>query len=95
MLHVFSINRVKLVTRTPMTTDIKGRREYVHRLPLSCLHFMAYRRLGHLKMGISPGEKTWTILGIEPAAGHLHTVKRTDRARQAWQLSTLYIHKKD
>jgi hypothetical protein len=32
MLHVFSLNRVKLLARTPTTTDIKGRREYLHRL---------------------------------------------------------------
>jgi hypothetical protein len=29
MLHVFSINRVKLVACTPTTTDIKGQREYL------------------------------------------------------------------
>jgi hypothetical protein len=29
MLHVFSINRVKLLARTPTATDIKGRREYL------------------------------------------------------------------
>jgi hypothetical protein len=28
MLHVFSTNRVKIVTRTPTTTIFKGRREY-------------------------------------------------------------------
>jgi hypothetical protein len=28
MLHVFSINRIKLVARIPTATDIKGRREY-------------------------------------------------------------------
>jgi hypothetical protein len=29
MLHAFSINRIKLVARTPTATDIKGRREYI------------------------------------------------------------------
>jgi hypothetical protein len=29
MLHVFSINQVKLMTRTPTTTDIKGSMEFV------------------------------------------------------------------
>ena len=29
MLHVFSTNRVKLVARTPKTTNNKGQREYV------------------------------------------------------------------
>jgi hypothetical protein len=28
MLHVFSTNQIKLVARTPMATDIPGRREY-------------------------------------------------------------------
>jgi hypothetical protein len=28
MLHVFSINHVKLVAHAPTTTHIKGRREY-------------------------------------------------------------------
>ena len=31
MLHVFSINRVKLVAHTPKVTDNKGQREYVTR----------------------------------------------------------------
>jgi hypothetical protein len=30
MLHVFSINQVKLVAHTPTTTDIKGRRECIY-----------------------------------------------------------------
>jgi hypothetical protein len=29
MLHVFSINRVKLVVRTPTAIDIKGQMEYL------------------------------------------------------------------
>jgi hypothetical protein len=30
MLHVFSINRVKLVACIPMATDIKGWKEYIY-----------------------------------------------------------------
>ena len=29
MLHIFSTNRVKLVARTPKTTNNKGQREYI------------------------------------------------------------------
>ena len=35
MLHVFFINRVKLVARTPKATNNKGQREYIFAIWLS------------------------------------------------------------
>lgn len=49
MLHVFSTNLVKLVARTPKTTIILGRREYV----LSAFSKIFWRD------GIPPQQKFW------------------------------------
>jgi hypothetical protein len=45
MLHVFSINRVKLMARIPTTTDIKRRREYMCKYHVILLFYFLYFKI--------------------------------------------------